>query len=395
LFTSAKYRIAGVALALCLLAVATQAAHAQAAPAPANRADAFEDLARRAEATLDSQPAEAASLYKQALAIRPDWGEGWLYMGGALYQLNRYAEASDAFRKGVELAPGVGTGWAFLGLNEAELGDQDQALADIRKGEELGLGNNREFETAVRVKAARLLVRASTFDEALAQLQPLAKRNENSAAVVETMGLCTLSLPDDMAQLSAERRAVVALTGKAAWANASLHPGEAAANYKQLLAQYPNEPGVHYAYGLYLMETDLTAALAAFQMEVLNTPKHWPSLFVIASIHIRQGTAEPAIQSLREAMKIVPAKYRWLCHAELGRANMTADNLDTAISEFQAAVRLMPSNANVHYFLSEAFRRAGRKADAEKERAEFEKLKVQQDPLAVPSLRPFASFGKN
>jgi len=262
LFTSAKYRIAGVALALCLLAVATQAANAQAAPAPANRADAFEDLARRAEATLDSQPAEAASLYKQALAIRPDWGEGWLYMGGALYQLNRYAEASDAFRKGVELAPGVGTGWAFLGLNEAELGDQDQALADIRKGEELGLGNNREFETAVRVKAARLLVRASTFDEALAQLQPLAKRNENSAAVVETMGLCTLSLPDDMAQLSAEKRAVVALTGKAAWANASLHPGEAAANYKQLIAQYPNEPGVHYAYGLYLMETDLTAALA-------------------------------------------------------------------------------------------------------------------------------------
>jgi Flp pilus assembly protein TadD len=74
---------------------------------------------------------------------------------------------------------------------------------------------------------------------------------------------------------------------------------------------------------------------------------------------------------------------------------MTADNLDTAIAEFQTAVRLMPSNANVHYFLSEAFRRAGRKTDAQKERAEFEKLKVQQDPLAVPSLRPFAPSGKN
>src|SRR5260221_150964 len=115
------------------------------------------------------------------------------------------------------------------------------------------------------------------------------------------------------------------------------------------------------------METDLTAALAEFQKEVLNTPKHWPSLFVIASIHIRQGTAEPAIQSLREAMKIVPVTYRWLCNAELGRANMTPDNLNTAITEFQTAVRLMPSNANVHYFLSEALRRAGRKADAEKE----------------------------
>jgi tetratricopeptide (TPR) repeat protein len=390
MFVVAKYLLACGALTLGLLPVTTQVARAQ-----ANSAEAFEDLARRADASLDSQPAEAASLYKQALAIRPDWGEGWLYLGGALYQLSRYAEASDAFRKGVELAPSVGTGWAFLGLNEAELGDQDQALADIRKGEELGLGSNREFETAVRVKAARLLVRASTFDEALGQLQPLAKGNENSPAVVETMGLCTLSLPDDMAQLSAQRRAVVALTGKAAWANVSQHPDEAAADYRQLLEQYPNEPGVHYAYGLYLMETDLTAALAEFQKEVLNTPKHWPSLLVIASIHIRQGTAEPAIQSLREAMKIVPAKYRWLCHAELGRANITADNLDTAIAEFQTAVRLMPTNANVHYFLSEAFRRAGRKTDAQRERAEFEKLKVQQDPLAVPSLRPFASSGKN
>ncbi|PYT20287.1 MAG: hypothetical protein DMG58_34370 [Acidobacteria bacterium] len=395
MFVAAKYWLACGALALSLLPVTTQVVRAQTASAQANSAEAFEDLARRAEASLDSQPAEAANLYKQALAIRPDWGEGWLYLGGALYQLSRYAEASDAFRKGVELAPGVGTGWAFLGLNEAELGDQDQALVDIRKGEELGLGSNREFETAVRVKAARLLVRASTFDEALAQLQPLAKRNENSAAVVETMGLCTLSLPDDMAQISAQRRAVVALTGKAAWANVSQHPDEAAADYRQLLVQYPNEPGVHYAYGLYLMETDLTAALAEFQKEVLNTPKHWPALLVMASIHIRQGTAEPAIQSLREAMKIVPAKYRWLCHAELGRANMTADNLDTAIAEFRTAVRLMPSNANVHYFLSEAFRRAGRKTDAQRERAEFEKLKVQQDPLAVPSLRPFASSGKN
>src|SRR5437879_2043689 len=199
--SAAKYLFVGGALILCFLPVSSQVARAQASPA-----EAFEDLARRAEAALDSNPAEAASLYKQALSIRQDWGEGWLYLGGALYQLDRYAEATDALRKGVGLAPGVGTGWALLGLNEAELGDQDQALADIRKGEELGLGNNRQFEVAVRVKASRMLIQSSTFDEALAQLQPLAKRGENSAPVVETMGLCALSLPEDIAQMSAQRR---------------------------------------------------------------------------------------------------------------------------------------------------------------------------------------------
>jgi predicted TPR repeat methyltransferase len=38
----------------------------------------FEDLQRRAEAALDTRPEEAAGLYKQALALRPEWAEGWL-----------------------------------------------------------------------------------------------------------------------------------------------------------------------------------------------------------------------------------------------------------------------------------------------------------------------------
>ena len=242
-------------LILILLLLAAACLRAQ--PSAHDSKDTFEDLQHRAAAALDSHPEEAAGLFKQALAIRPEWAEGWLYMGGALYQVGRYAEATDALRKGVELAPGIGTGWALLGLSESQLDDQDQALADIRKGEQLGLGTNAQFETAVRVRAAQLLIRSSSFDEALGQLQPLSKYPDNPPPVEEAMGLCVLAIPDDMAQLSPQRRAVVDLAGKAAWAFASQHPEQAAAGYKQLLTQYPNEPGVHYAYGLYLMETDL------------------------------------------------------------------------------------------------------------------------------------------
>jgi len=363
------------------------------AQAPAK--EQFDDLARRAEAALDSRPEEAAGLYKQALAIRPEWAEGWLYMGGALYQSGRYAEATDALRKGVELAPGVGTGWALLGLSESQLEDHDQALADIRKGEDLGLGTNTGFETAVRVRAAQLLIRSSAFDEALAQLQPLSKHHDNPAPVEEAMGLCVLAIPDDMAQLSQERRTVVDLAGKAAWAFAGRHPDVAAAGFRQLLAQYPNDPGVHYAYGLYLMETDQVAALAEFQKEVQTNLKHWPALLAIASLQIRQGAPEQAIESLQAALKVVPAKYRWLCHTDLGRANLDANNLDAAIRELENAVAQMPSSANAHFFLADAYRRAGRKGDAERERAEFEKMKVQQDPLGVPALHPFGYLGKN
>ncbi len=355
----------------------------------------FEDVARRAQAALDSRPQEAIQLYKQAVAMRPDWPEGWLYMGGALYQAGRYAEATDALRKGIGLAPVFANGWALLGLSESQLDDPDQALADIRKGEDLGLGGNIQFETAVRVRAAQLLIRSSAFDEALAQLQPLSKYPGNPPSVEQAMGLCALASPDDTGQLTPERRAVVDLAGKAAWAFATQHPDVAGAGYRQLLKQYPTEPGVHYAYGLYLMETDMKEALAEFQKEVQNNPKHWPAMLVIASIQIRQGTPEKAIESLHAAMKAVPTKYRWLCHLNLGRANLDANNATAAISELEGAVRQMPSAANAHFFLGEAYRQAGRKADAEREKTEFEKTKVQQDRLGVPALHPFGISGNN
>jgi tetratricopeptide (TPR) repeat protein len=378
------------ALQLALLVLSAPAMRAQ-----TSAKEQFDDLARRAQAALDSRPEESARLYKQALGMRPDWAEGWLYMGGALYRLGRFAEATDALRKGVELEPVVGTGWALLGLSESQLEDQDQALADIRKGEDLGLGSNIPFETAVRVRAAQLLIRSSAFDEALAQFQPLSKHPGNPLPVEEAMGLCVLAIPDDMAQLSPQRRAAVDLAGHAAWAFASQHPDEAAAAYRQLLAQYPNEPGVHYADGLYLMETDQEAALAEFQKEIRNNPKHWPALLVMGSIQIRQGAPEQAIESLRAALKIAPAKYHWLCHTDLGRAYLDSNNFEAAIAELENAARQMPSKANVHFFLAEAYRRAGRKADADRERAEFEKMKVEQDPLGVPALHPFGYAGNS
>jgi tetratricopeptide (TPR) repeat protein len=367
---------------------------------PAVRAQApsreqFEDLSRRAQAALDSHPDEAIQLYRQALAIRPDWPEGWLYLGGALYEKGRYAEATDALHKGLDLAPVFANGWALLGLSESQLDDPDQALTDIRKGEELGLNGGVQFETAVRVRAAQLLILSSAFDEALAQLQPLTKYADEPPPVEEAMGLCALASPHDMGQLSPQRRAVVDLAGKAAWSFATQHPDRAAALYRQLLTQHPAEPGVHYAYGLYLMETDIKAALAEFQKEAQNNPQHWPALLTTASIQLRQGAPEKAIESVHAAMKAVPVKYRWLCHLDLGRANLDAGNAAAAVSELEDAVRQMPSSASAHFFLAEAYREAGRKADAEKEKTEFEKTKAEQDRLGVPALQPFGVSEKN
>src|SRR6202035_4146252 len=194
--------------------------------------------------------------------------EGWFYMGGALYRLNRYTEALDAFHKGLDLSPGNGTAWGFLGLSEYELGHLDKALTDIGKGEQLGLGSNTEYEAAVRQRAALILIHSSLFDQAMSQLQPLAKHQENSALVVQAVGLCALAIATEPSKLPESRRKVVDMAGKAMWAATSQLPKDAEEGFRQLLAAYPNEPGVHYAFGLYLMDTDQHAALAEFQKEL-------------------------------------------------------------------------------------------------------------------------------
>jgi tetratricopeptide (TPR) repeat protein len=378
------------ALLIAALRLAAGVAHAQ-TEAPKS----FEDLAQRAQAVLQVEPAEAAKLYRQLVEMRPDWAEGWFFLGASLYQLHRNAESREAFRKEVKLAPRMGPGWAFLGLVESELNDSEQALADIGRGESLGIRGNHEFEITVRLKAAALLLKAQAFDEALLQLQPLADGTENSPAVSDTMGLCALAIPHTMEELTEAQRGVVRMAGVAAWALVSHRPEDAESAYRQLLERYPNAPGVHYAHALYLLETDLEAALKELETEVRNTPKHWPALILMSTLRSRQGEPERAIESLREAIKIVPARYLWLCHAEMGRAYLTSNNATAAVSELETAVRLEPGNAQIHYLMAQAYRRAGRREDAQKQTLVFEKLKAQQDPAAVPEYQRFALGGGN
>jgi tetratricopeptide (TPR) repeat protein len=354
--------------------------------AAAQTTENFDDLAQRAGAVLDSNPAQAAALFKEALDQRPDWPEGWFYMGGALYRLSRYTEALDAFHKGLDLSPKNGTAWAFVGLAEYELGHLESALAAIAKGEQLGLGSNTGFEAAVRQRAALILIRSSLFDQAMSQLQPLAKHQENSAAIVQAVGLCALAIATEPSKLPASRRKVVEMAGQAMWAATSQRPKDAEDGFQKLLAAYPNEPGVHYAFGLYLMDTDQHAALEQFEKELSSNPTHWPALLVTAFLKTREGAPDVAMQLAERARKLTPATYYWLCDAEMGRALLAKDQPEKAVPLFEESVKLQPDNAQTHFYLEQAYRRVGRKSDAQREKAEFVRLKSQQDPLALPGV---------
>src|SRR5580704_18053451 len=99
------------------------------------------------------------------------------------------------------------------------------------------------------------------------------------------------------------------------WAAVSQRPKDAKVGFDDLLAPYSNEPGDHFAAGLFLMDSYQHAALAEFEKELHGNPDHWPTLLAAAYLETRQGTPDIAMQMAERARKFAPASYFWLCDA--------------------------------------------------------------------------------
>jgi Flp pilus assembly protein TadD len=271
-------------------------------------------------------------------------------------------------------------------MAEHELKQDNQALRDIKYGESVGLSkDNHQFEAAARLTAANILIKRSLFDLALFEIQKLANYPDMPQMAKDDAGRITLTITKEMDELPPDKQALVRLAGEAQWASIGQRSEQAVAAYKELLAKYPNEPGVHYSYGLFQLTTNEHQALEEFKTELKLNPTHWPTMLISAFLESRAGDTDAALASVAQARKYVPHVYDWLCDGEAGRAYLTAGDTDKAIVEFQKATKLAPDNAELHHFLEQAYKRAGRKADAQRESEVFLKLKQAEDPHGVPN----------
>ena len=341
----------------------------------------FDDLARRAAAAVDARPDEAADLYRQALALRPDWAEGWFYMGTSLFKLRRFAEARDALHRAAELAPKKGTVVAFLGMAEYELGEYQQAWNDLRKGESMGLADRPAFVAAVHYRAALVGLRRADFVAALDQLRTLAQAGNDSGAVIQALGLCTLNIASTPDQIAPDRLPLIEAAGRAAWEFEAQHPEKAGPRFEELVTKFPNEPGVHYMYGVFLLDRDPARAEQEFRKELQLAPGSVPARVRLALLLIHDGQGEEAVRVAQEAVRLQPKDA--LCLETLGRALLLAGRTNDAIAALEKAEKLAPAASPTHYYLQQAYTRAARTADAEKERAEWERLRAQQQPETI------------
>jgi tetratricopeptide (TPR) repeat protein len=345
----------------------------------------FETLANQAAIARDSNNLDdAVRLYKKALALRPKWTEGWWSLGTLEYDRNNYAEAAQAFHRLIPLAPKDGTAHVMLGLCEFEQGRDDAALQDIQAGRRLGLSNNEQLHDVTLYHEGILLLRRARFKIAQETFGSLCKEGVSNNQLMDGMGLAVMRiLPKDAPPQGPPGATVVRRVGHAACRSAQRKFDEALAEYTALLNEYPEYPNLHYAAGLcYVDANDVVAAVGQFKQELQLDPQNLAANLEIASALYKVDSGA-ALEYALEAVRLKPQLP--FPHYLLGLLYLdTGDHLE-AIPELEIAARAFPKDARVFFALNTAYARAGRKQDAAKARASFERLNQESNPEAKPS----------
>lgn len=348
----------------------------------------FDDVAKRAnEAWQAHQLEDAAKLYRQAVGLHPSWAEGWGYLASSLYQLKRYPEARDAYRRTTVLTPKNGPSWALLGLCEYQLRDYRQAFDHLFKAEQMGLGDDQALQANVKYHLAILWVTAGQFELGMKEITWFALQNKANPDVIEATGLSVLRMALFPYEVPENKFELVMKAGAAGWANDTHHMDQAKALYEDLVAAYPKEPNVHYAYGTFLVALDQEAAVAEFERELQITPEHVPALVEESFLCLKMGQLDKSMELAQRAMNIEPKNYA--PHNIAGRILVENGDMDHGIQELEIAAKLAPGIPQPHFNLAQAYQRAGKKADAAREFATFERLNKQNEHRdAAPAATP-------
>jgi tetratricopeptide (TPR) repeat protein len=155
---------------------------------------------------------------------------------------------------------------------------------------------------------------------------------------------------------------------------------EAAAEYNLILKQQPDMPGIHYRLGRIILSKLATPttpddARNEFQAELKIDPNNAGAEYVLGELSRQAQQWDDAIDHFSRASKL-DANFANAFLA-LGLSLNSAGRYAEAIAPLETEVRLQPANPTGHYQLTIAYRKAGRKEDAEREMALFQKTSEQ------------------
>lgn len=358
---------------LIFIVLATVALSAQ-----SHSSQTFATLSTRANAARDADRLdEAATLYKQALALHPTWAEGWWSLGTIQYDTNRYAAAAKSFEKLIALQPRNGMAQVMLGLCQFEIGLDSSALQHLEAATNLGISADPELRRVLLYHEAVLLQRDGKFERAQSLLQQLCLEGTTGPEIEAALGMALLRMTAKTPPAAGTSdSSVVSGIGHAGCLVGQKKYEEAKTILDPLANQYSQFPNVHYAAGLLLLDTgDIDSAIQQFQAEIRNQPRDVVARLKIAAADYKVNS-QAGIPYAEEVVKTDP--QIGLGHYLLGLLLLDTGNYQHAIPELESARASFPNEARLYFALGSAYSMAGRKDDAARARDTFQRLNQEQ-----------------
>jgi choline-sulfatase len=205
-----------------------------------------------------------------------------------------------------------------------------------------------------KVEVVNLLHRAEMFKEDMhfAEAVPLL---EQVIALEPSLSITYLQLGTALTSLKEYEKAVPVL--------------------RKAVEMRPDLTVPRYQLGSALFETgDFASAALQFETAVARSP-NWPEAHLsLATAYARAGRLTEAIPEYTKVIELRPNHYS--AHLLLGRAMALSGNPAAAVPNLVKAVELQPTSPEPHSFLADAYVQLGQKADAERERAEAQRMRA-------------------
>jgi Flp pilus assembly protein TadD len=144
-------------------------------------------------------------------------------------------------------------------------------------------------------------------------------------------------------------------------------PTRTAPAFQALIKTYPTEPGVHALYASYLLSSrPAEEAMVELRRELEVSPKSADARAMIALLMVRAGAQSAALPYAKQAAEDGPTSP--MAQYTYGLILASTGDLREAIARLETAEKLDPAGIEYHIGLAGAYSKAGRHAEARRER---------------------------
>ena len=330
-----------------------------------------------------NRPDDAVREFNAILQLDPSNVDARGNLGVTLYFKGDYAKAVPQLRAALKLRPNLWKIQALLGMSERRIGQIPAALADLEKSfPELQ-------EQKLRVQAGMELVEiyygASQLEKAAAVVAALRQIAPENTDVIYTAYRIYSDLSSE-AMLEMGMLAPKSARMHQMMAQEMARQGNtdgAIAHYREAVKLDPHVPGLRFelaeALNLSPNPSDQEQVDKEYQAALAENPFDEKAEARLGDIALRSSDLESALKHYKRALELQPNDAD-ACLG-IGRTLIQLHRPAEAEPYLKRSVELEPFTAAAHYRLSLVYRGSGRTADAEKELAEFQRLKDMKERL--------------